>query len=165
MTADEMMRDAPVLRRASERDIPAMLRVINAAFAIETFLEGTRTDKENLEAMMRKGDFVVGCNSSGDVLASVYVEVRGRRGYFGMLAVDPAHQGRGLGRALVEAAEKHCRCQGCEAIDITILSLRAELPPFYRKLGYEEIGTEEFRPSRALQGGLECHCIVMSKKL
>lgn len=142
-----------------------MLRVINAAFAIETFLEGTRTDKESLEAMMKKGDFLVGCNSRGDVLASVYVEVRGRRGYFGMLAVDPQRQSRGLGRMLVAAAEEHCRCQGCEAMDITVLSLRAELPAFYRKLGYEEIGTEEFRPSRPLQHGLECHCIIMSKKL
>lgn len=142
-----------------------MLRVINAAFAIETFLEGTRTDQSGLEEMMDKGQFLLACDSGGNVVASVYVEVRGSRGYFGMLAVDPAQQGRGLGRMMVKAAEEQCRQRGCELMDITVLSLRPELPPLYRKLGYVETGTEEFHPSRPLQAGLECHCITMSKKL
>jgi hypothetical protein len=50
-------------------------------------------------------------------------------------------------------------------MDITVLSLRPELPPFYRRLGYLESGTEEFRPSRPLKSGAECYCIVMSKGL
>jgi hypothetical protein len=50
-------------------------------------------------------------------------------------------------------------------MDITVLSLRTELPPFYRKLGYVETGAEEFRTSRPLKDGVQCHCIVMSKAL
>lgn len=159
------MQDGLIIRRASKRDVPAMLRVINSAFAIETFLEGTRTDQESLEEMMGTGDFLLVCDSTDDIHASVYVEVRGRRGYFGMLAVDPPNQGRGLGRAMVEAAEEHCQQRGCEAMDITVLSLRTELPPLYQKLGYVETGTEEFRPSRPLQARVKCHCIIMSKAL
>lgn len=82
-----------------------------------------------------------------------------------MLAVDPSAQGRGLGRLIVEAAEGYCRQQGCRFMDITVLSLRPELAPFYRRLGYVETGTEEFRTSRHLEDGVECRCIVMSRAL
>ncbi|HVO62963.1 MAG TPA: GNAT family N-acetyltransferase [Terriglobales bacterium] len=150
---------------ATVSDIPAMMAVINAAFAIETFLEGTRTDEARLAEMMRKGTFLLACDPAGGVLASVYVELRGNRGYFGMLGVRPAEQGKGLGRVMVEAGEDYCRQQGCAAIDITVLSLRPELPAFYARLGYAEAGAEEFRPSRPLKAGVECHCIVMSKTL
>jgi GNAT superfamily N-acetyltransferase len=153
------------IRVAESVDCAAMARVINSAFALETFLEGTRTNEDQLREMMRKGAFLLGHDAAEALLASVYVEVRGARGYFGMLAVDPKRQGMGLGRAMVEAAEEYCRAKGCEAMDLTTLSLRLELPPFYRKLGYVETGTEEFRPARPLKDSVECHCIVMSKGL
>jgi ribosomal protein S18 acetylase RimI-like enzyme len=146
-------------------DIAAMVPVINAAFGIEGFLEGERTNQAQLAEMMKKGSFLLGHDQSGKLIASVYVETRGPRGYFGMLAVDRTHQRRGIGRAMIEAAEDYYRKRGCKHMDLTVLSLRPELPPLYRKLGYVETGTEEFRPSRPLKDGLQCHCIVMSKEL
>lgn len=156
-----------LIRLATPDDRPAMVAVINAAFAVENFLDGTRTDHERLAETMAKGHFLLGCGSSGQILASVYVEVCDDRdhGYLGMLAVHPAHQRKGLGRAMVNAAEQWCRQRGCKVMDLRVLSLRSELPPLYRKLGYLECGTEEFHPSRPLKSGVECHCIVMSKRL
>jgi GNAT superfamily N-acetyltransferase len=118
-----------------------------------------------MATMMQAGEFLVAETDGGEVLAAVYVEPREARGYFGMLAVDPARQGSGLGRAMIEAAENHCRRLGCNFMDITVLSLRRELLPFYEKFGYVETGREEFRPSRPLKGQAQCHCIVLSKKL
>lgn len=154
-----------VLRRASASDYAAMVELINSAFAVEKFLEGNRTNEDELAQRMRKGEFLLGHDESGTLVAVVYVELRGSRGYFGMLAVDPKRQGEGIGRKMVEAAEEYCREKGCTAMDLTVLSLRPELPPLYRKLGYMESGVEEFRPSRPLKDSLECHCIVMSKAL
>jgi len=153
------------IRIATAGDVPAMIPVVNAAFSVEAFIDGTRTDEERMSEMMRKGDFLLAERGSGGVAACVYTELRGERGYFGMLAVDPAEQGSGLGRRMVQSAEDYCRERGCKFMDITVLNLRPELPPFYRKLGYVETGTEEFRPSRPLKDGIECHCIVMSKAL
>lgn len=153
------------IRLASRSDSRAMVRLINSAFAVEKFIEGGRTDEAEILERMQKGEFLLGCNETGRFVASVYVEVRGSRGYFGMLAVDPERQGNGLGRKMVEAAEEFCRKRGCKAMDLTVLSLRPELPPIYRRLGYAETGVEEFRPSRPLKPGFECHCIVMSKNL
>jgi GNAT superfamily N-acetyltransferase len=146
-------------------DRAAMMPAINGAFSIETFMEGTRTDEARLAEMMESGQFLIAKNGFGKIVASVYVEVRGNRGYLGMLAVDPAEQGKGLGRVMVEAAEAYFREEACEGVDLVVVTLRPDLPPFYRKLGYVETGTEEFRPSRALKAGLDCHCIVMSKQL
>ncbi len=152
------------IRLATLVDMPAIVAVVNAAFSIETFLDGTRTDQQRMAEMMAKGEFLVA--EDGDrVVACVYTEQRAHRGYFGMLAVDPRQQGRGFGRTMVEAAESHCRARGCRHMDIAVLSLRPELPPFYEKLGYVRTGSEEFHPSRQLKPGIECHCIIMSKKL
>jgi GNAT superfamily N-acetyltransferase len=146
-------------------DCGALAALINSAFAIEKFLEGERTDEEQLREMMQKGQFLLGCDAGGQLVASVYVEVRGSRGYFGMLAVHPAQQKNGLGTKMVGAAEEYCRAKGCGVMDLCVLSLRPELPPLYRKLGYAESGVEEFHPPRAFIGTAECHCIVMSKEL
>ena len=154
-----------VVRVASVSDCEALASLINSAFAIEKFLEGERTDEEQLKEMMRKGQFLLGCDAAGQLVASVYVEVRGSRGYFGMLAVHPEQQKNGLGSRMVGAAEEYCRSRGCGAMDLVVLSLRPELPPLYRKLGYAESGVQEFHPSRAFIGTADCHCIVMSKDL
>jgi predicted N-acetyltransferase YhbS len=187
MTRQAVSKSLPYLpngvRLATAGDRADLLSLINSAFSIETFLEGTRTDEARLAAMMRKGEILVAENTYGLLLGCIYTEVRdsrsslGRlfahargadrraRGYMGQLAVDPANQGAGLGRLLIEAAEDHLRHQGCAAVDITVLSMRPELLPLYRRFGYVETGTEEFQSSQALKPGVECHCIVMSKEL
>jgi GNAT superfamily N-acetyltransferase len=153
------------IEAATEADTARIIRLVNAAFAIETFLDGTRTDEQRMAEKMRTGKFLLAQDESGRPLACVYIEHRGERGYFGMLAVDPSQQGKGLGRLMVEAAEGRCRDRGCKFMDITVLSLRTELPPFYRKLGYVETGTKPFQPAHPLRAGVECHWILMSKSL
>src|SRR5689334_17985249 len=158
------MTMAITVRTSTPEDASDIIPIVNAAFAIETFLDGTRTDEERMTEMMNKGTFLV-AEDDDLIVASIYVELRGERAYFGMLAVHPSQQGKGLARTMIEAAEDYSRRHGCRVMDITVLSLRPELPPFYRKFGYRETGTEEFRPSRPLKGDAKCHAIVMSKDL
>lgn len=142
-----------------------MLEIINAAFVVETFIDGTRTNPKQLRALMRKGSFLVARDDAGSIVASIYTEVRGERGYFGMLSVDPSRQGTGLGRVMVQAAEESLRTSGCGHVDISVLSLRPELFPFYRKLGYAETGTDEYHTPELLKPGVVCTQIIMSKEL
>ena len=153
------------IRVADAADFPRLIPLVNAAYSIESFLEGTRTDEDRMADLMRKGSILIAEDGSGRPLACVYTEVRGERGYLGQLAVDPAHQSRGLARRIVAAAEQHLRRQGCVAVDIIVLNLRPELPPIYRRFGYVENGTVPFKPTRPLKPGFECHGIVMSKML
>jgi ribosomal protein S18 acetylase RimI-like enzyme len=153
-------------RVATDADRPRIISLVNAAYSIETFLQGTRTDEERLIEMMQKGVILLAEDNSGELLGCVYTEVRGPRGYLGQLAVDPTHQGKGLARIIVQAAEDRLRAEGCEVVDITVLNLRPELPPIYRRFGYVETGiVEEFRPTRQLAPGVEIHGIRMSKQL
>jgi GNAT superfamily N-acetyltransferase len=159
---------APVplhFRFATAGDIPALASVINAAFVVESFLHGTRTSPEHLEAQMQKGRILIAEDDAHAILASMYMEPRGASAYLGMLAVEPTHQGSGLSRRLLEAAEELLRAEGFAALEITVLSLRPELMPLYRKLGFVETGTEPFHSPQLVKDGLACHCICMSKML
>jgi predicted N-acetyltransferase YhbS len=151
------------LRAAVPGDAGAITGLINAAFQVERFfIDGERTSADEVRAYMEKGTFLVAENG-GAPIGCVYVEERGERGYFGLLAVAPAQHGKGLGRMLIEAAEDRFRRAGCRAVDISVVDLRTELPPFYRRLGYVETGTAPFPdPEKATR---PCHFILMSKRL
>jgi len=58
-------------------------------------------------------------------------------GRISALIVDPRHQGKGLGRALVEKGERILREAGCGLIEITSNMRRTEAHAFYAHLGYE----------------------------
>lgn len=151
-------------RWAEARDVAAIVRLINLAFraAESFFVEGDRISAETLQPMLDKGSFLLAEDPTGTA-ACVYVELRCERAYFGLLAVDPSRQHRGLGRHLIDEAENHARASGCNAMDIRIVNLRAELPPFYRRLGYRETGTEPFPAD--IKSKLPCHFVLMSKPL
>ena len=51
-----------------------------------------------------------------------------------MLSIHPRFQGRGFGRSIVAAVESYFRARGCHAVDIQVVNLREELPPFYERL-------------------------------
>jgi N-acetylglutamate synthase-like GNAT family acetyltransferase len=152
-----------MFRRATRSDVTALTALINLAYEVEKFFKiGDRTDEAEVAELLDESVFLVR-EENGQIVAGVHVLVQGERGYFGLLAVHPARRGERLGARLVAAAEAYCREAGCRAMDLSVVHLRAELPPFYRALGYAERTTAPFpHPERANQ---PCHMIVMSKTL
>lgn len=59
------------------------------------------------------------------------------RGRIRKVFVEPALAGRGLGRALVEAAETRADAAGCAGF---VVRANLNAVPFYRRLGYRETG-------------------------
>jgi GNAT superfamily N-acetyltransferase len=150
-------------RTAQLEDAGNIARLVNVAFRPERFfIDADRTNPEKIRALMPKGQFLL-TEEAGVLVGCVYVELRDERGYFGLLAVDPALQRSGLGSRLVATAEEYCRSAGCRFMDLTIVNLRAELPPFYQRLGYVESGTLPFPPDQ--HPNQPCHLVRMSKPL
>lgn len=152
------------LRTANPEDVDSIVRVINDAFRVAEsfFVDRDRTDAVKISAMMKSGNFLVS-EDAGRMTACVYVELRGDRAYFGLLAVDPAAQKKGIGKAMIGAVEDYARATGCRFMDMRIVNIRAELPPFYGRLGYVETGTEPFAADA--EPKLPCHFVNMSKPL
>ena len=155
---------SPIIRVARSEDIPSIVRLVNAAFIVESFFKiGDRTNSQEVRAMMRRGEFHLLEDPSGNTVGCAFLSIAADRAYFGMLSIDPAHQGKGHGRRLIDAVEAAARAEGCRSIDIHIVNLRAELPGFYHRLGYAETGTLPF--SHPEQASQPCHFVVMTKPL
>ena len=135
--------DAITLRTAGDADVPAIVALLNAAFAMErSFIDRDRTSAPEIERYITTGTFSVVDGTSGALASCMYLERRKDRLYLGMLAVNPSQQGRGLAKQMIMAAERRAASLGCRALDIRIVDLRTELPPFYRALGFVDNGTE-----------------------
>lgn len=153
------------VRIAGLDDAEAITTLINCSFrqAEEFFIDTDRIDSPGVRDFLVTGEFLL-AELDGAVAGCVYVETRQNNGaYLGLLAIDPARQQTGLGSLLMEAAEEHCRGLGCRFIDINVVHLRTELPTFYRKRGYVEIGISPFPAN--VKTKLSCHFIEMSKPL
>jgi GNAT superfamily N-acetyltransferase len=151
------------VRDATAADAEAIAGLVNRAFLVERFfVDGDRTSLAEISRLLETGTFLL-AEADGRLVACVYVELRGERGYFGMLSVDPSRQGEGLGRLLVEAAEDRCRREGCRMMEFHVVDLRQELPPIYRRLGYVEVGTEPFPDTERAK--IPARFVVMTKPL
>jgi GNAT superfamily N-acetyltransferase len=156
-------RDLLRIRLAHASDAGALALLINTAFVVERpIFDGDRTSPEGVRAFLERGQFLI-AEDAGGLAGCVYAEIRGDRGYIGLLAVHPSRQGTGLGRRLMAAAEEFFRDANCIATDLRVVSARTPLPAFYRHLGYTETRTGDI-PAEA-RPKVPCHFIYMSKKL
>ncbi|HXV17710.1 MAG TPA: GNAT family N-acetyltransferase [Gemmatimonadaceae bacterium] len=154
-------------RYATPKDIPELVRIINLAYRVEDFfIDGDRTNTADVKSRMETPGacfIVVDSDNSDQLAGAVFVDIHENRGHFAVLSVDPAFQGRGLARTLIDAVEKHCRDAGCTALDIEVVNLRLELPAFYTRFGFTPNGTAIFPDTDKLTR--DAHLMLMSKPL
>lgn len=73
----------------------------------------------------------------GALVASVMVGFDGHRGWVYYLAVDPGVRRRGLGRDMMEAAERWLRDRGAPKMQLMVRETNAAALGFYERLGLE----------------------------
>jgi ribosomal protein S18 acetylase RimI-like enzyme len=162
------------LRIATIGDAAALTALINLAFKKESFFKkGDRIDEPQVVEKFSTGEFYV-IERESEIIGCVYIEVaregeshliaKGEgAGYIGMLAVDPARQGSGIGKQLMAFAEAELQRRGCTRIQLRIVNLRTELLEFYGRQGYRETGTTPYPFPNKLT--MPVHFIDMEKQV
>ena len=139
------------IRAATLEDVPGIVSLVNSAYRGDGgwtneshLIGGPRTQAADVEELIRdSGGLIVTGWEEGTLAGCVYLKKDGAKLYLGMLSVWPAKQGAGVGKQLMSAAEDHARAQGCEAIRITVISVRDELIGWYERHGFRRTGEVE----------------------
>lgn len=146
------MTGLPTFRAATAGDVDAIAALVHAAYRGDSsragctteadLLDGQRTSAEDvLSSISAPDSVVVLAERGGALVACCHVERRGSRCYFGMFAVDPARQGGGLGRQVMEHAEELARTRwACTVMEMTVIRQRTDLIAFYERRGYTDTG-------------------------
>ena len=133
-----MTRNAPHIRPAGKDDASAIAACVREAYAhyIERMGKppGPMLD-DYAEVIARHAVFV----TEDDDLLGVLVLIEQDGGILlDNIAVTPAAQGTGVGRALLQFAEAEARRRGYAAIDLYTHELMVENITLYKKIGYRE---------------------------
>jgi GNAT superfamily N-acetyltransferase len=141
-----------MITTASEQDAKELNVLINAAYRGEEskkgwtteaeILGGIRIDEMTLKAMLAQGEgtIIKYTSSGGEILGTVYLEIKAPALYLGMFAVSPLSQSNGIGKTLLSFAEDFALVHGCDRITLTVISLREELIDWYKRHGYVPTG-------------------------
>jgi ribosomal protein S18 acetylase RimI-like enzyme len=87
-------------------------------------------------ALGKPGSDVLVAEAEG-IVGSVMVGHDGHRGWFYYVAVAPAQQRKGIGRALVQAAEAWLRQHGVAKAQLMVRETNRDAAAFYKRLGYD----------------------------
>lgn len=145
----------PTLRTATAADIPALITLVTSAYRGDAsragwtteadLLDGARIDAQGLQAdLARPRSSILLAERDGQLLACAHVADDHGKGYFGMFSVDPAQQGGGIGKWMMDAAEAHAaREWGMPVMQMTVIDVREELIAFYERRGYVRTGIKK----------------------
>lgn len=139
-------------RRATAIDIPMLVELVTSAYRGDAsragwtteadLLDGARIDAERLAADIERPRSVILLGEAGDeTLACAHVAAEDGAGYFGMFSVRPSLQGQGIGKAMLDEAERIARDEFAQpAMRMTVIDVRDELIAYYARRGYRRTG-------------------------
>ena len=79
--------------------------------------------------------FLVGI-MGGHIVATCMAGYEGHRGWINYLAVSPHHRRQGIGRKIMEEAERLLSSAGCPKINLQVRETNREVIKFYERIGY-----------------------------
>ena len=139
------------LSKATIQDASELNDLVNSAYRGDSsrqgwtteadLLDGTRVTTELMAEILAKPETTILKYVDGNKIQGC-VELRNTSGklYLGMLTVAPSLQGKGIGKVMLQAAEVEAKRLNCEAIFMTVISIRKELIDWYKRHGYLETG-------------------------
>ena len=145
------------IRPATPADVPPLVALVNSAYRGDSsragwtteadLLGGQRIDDARLEHdVAAPGHVVLVHERDGAIVACVHLERTGAADcYLGMLTTKPVAQGAGIGKAMIDGAERWAAQHwGVRVVHMTVIAQRRELIAWYERRGYQPTG--ERRP-------------------
>src|SRR5687768_1755826 len=72
----------------------------------------------------------------GEVIGTIMAGYEGHRGWLNYVAVAPTYRKRGIGRSLMNEAERLLRAEGCAKVNLQVFSGNHGAMEFYQSLGF-----------------------------
>jgi ribosomal protein S18 acetylase RimI-like enzyme len=129
------------IRRATGGDVEAIRAIVDAAYALYVPRIGRAPAPVSADyrALVDAGEVWVGV-SDGQVVGLVVIRPAGDVLELENVAVEPARQGRGYGRALISFAERRARALGRSQVTLYTNEAMVENLRLYTRLGFIETG-------------------------
>ena len=120
------------------------IRDYDSAVALWTKVEGLEIaegdDKESVGQFLKRNPRLSRAATDGSTIVGVVLCGHdGRRGHIYHLAVDPAYQGRGLGKRLLNECLEKLRDVGLQRAIIMVAADNPRGQSFWKRSGWEEI--------------------------
>ena len=127
------------LRPATEADVPRLSELVRAAYEryVERLGGPPRPMTDDYAEVVRTHEVTV-AERDGEILGLVVLGVDDEGFFVDNVAVDPSHQGMGVGRALLEHAELAARRAGFDSIYLYTHERLVENLALYSRIGYVE---------------------------
>jgi len=107
---------------------------------------------EVLNSYAEAGRSWVAVSQEEEVIGYILLDVIDRAAHIEQVTVHPDHQGRGVGKALIERAKEWARDRQLPAVTLTTFSEVPWNKPLYEHLGFRVLGDDEVGPElRAVQ--------------
>lgn len=130
---------ATELRVATAEDAPRLAELARAAYRhyVERLGGPPRPMNDNYAAVVRGGRAFV-AEREGEILGLIVLGLNDEGFHVDNVAVDPVHQGTGIGRRLLLRAEAEARREGFDSIYLFTHERMTENLALYSRIGYVE---------------------------
>jgi ribosomal protein S18 acetylase RimI-like enzyme len=169
-------------RVAGSADVAAIVRLVESAYRGDASRAGWTTEADLLDGQRTDADAVLSGIVSRTarcllafavdrLVACCQLEPHDDGScHFGMFAVDPSHQAGGIGRAVLDEAERVARDElNAHTMEMTVIAQRSELIEWYERRGYRRSGETRPFPYGDERFGLprrdDLHFVVLTKQL
>jgi len=155
-------------RLATEHDVAPVVELVTSAYRGDTSRIGWTTEADLLDGgridphllldditRPRSQVLLAEHRETGTLIACVHLAEDDGAGYFGMFAVSPECQGRGVGTTVLAEAERIIHADWkLPVMRMAVIDLRDELIAFYQRRGYRRTGRHQPFPYGDARFGL-----------
>jgi GNAT superfamily N-acetyltransferase len=141
-----------VIRKARVADLPLLPAIERAAAAlfpddvITPEIRAGVIPSAEMEAALADGRLWIAAEADGTPVGFAIAVLSGTEGFLREIDVHPQHQGRGLGRRLIQEVVGWARARGFLYLSLTTFEYVLWNAPFYARLGFQKLADGDLGP-------------------